>query len=187
MALSACNAGDEAPQSAMATMPNVVSVVATEYALQAPDTVPAGWTVLRMHNHGGELHYGHIVRLDSGKTVKGEFKSFVVRSANTPQTSQAAAPKANMVVRLMDFSFALDTPVTPGHRTIRVGNAGVEPHDLVLMKLAPGRTVEDVHAWLNPERARRESTAGQPPPSLESLGTGAGGIAAIGPGIESFF
>lgn len=249
--MSACNAGDEASRpTAAAPIPNVVSIVATEFALQAPDSVPAGWTVLRMANHGAELHYGHMVRLDSGKTVrqlvdayaeaigtsgprpkwvtrfggpggtapgdsssvtqflepgsyvwicpvedndgnphfgKGEFKSFVVHSANTPVASRATAPKADMVVRLMDFSFALDTPLTAGHHTIRVENAGVEPHDLVLMKLAPGRSVEDVQLWLNPERARREAPAGEPPPSLESLGTPAGGLAAIRPGMESFF
>ena len=37
---------------------------------------------------------------------------------------------------------------------------------------------------MNPERARRGDQAGEPPPPLERLGTGAGGIA---PGMESFF
>lgn len=41
-------------------------------------------------------------------------------------------------------------------------------------------------AALNPERARRGDQAGEPPPPLERLGTGAGGI-AIAPGMESFF
>ena len=92
-----------------------------------------------------------------------------------------------MVVRLMDYSFALEGPLRTGRYTIRVENAGVEPHDLVLMKLAPGRTAEDVATWLNPERARRAGQAGEPAPSLGSLGMGAGGIAAIAPGMESYF
>jgi hypothetical protein len=40
---------------------------------------------------------------------------------------------------------------------------------------------------MNPERARRTGQAGEPPPPLESLMTGAGGIAAIAPGMEAFF
>jgi hypothetical protein len=68
-----------------------------------------------------------------------------------------------------------------------VENAGVEPHDLVLMKLAPGVTAEDMLTAMNPERARRDAPADGPPPSFESLGTGAGGIAAIAPAMESYF
>jgi hypothetical protein len=92
-----------------------------------------------------------------------------------------------VVIRLKDYSFALDAPLTPGRHTIRVENAGAEPHDLVLMKLAPGKTVEDVRTWLNPERARRADQAKDPPPPLESIGTGAGGIASMAPGMRGFF
>ena len=74
-----------------------------------------------------------------------------------------------------------------GRHTIRVQNAGVEPHDLVVMKLQPGKTVDELFAAMNPERARRPGQASAPPPPLETLITGAGGVAAIGPGMESFF
>jgi hypothetical protein len=87
----------------------------------------------------------------------------------------------------MDFSFAPDSLVPAGRHTILVENAGLEPHDLVMMKLAPGKTVAELLAAMNPERARRTDQAGEPPPPLESLGTGVGGIAAIAPGMESFF
>ena len=247
--LPACATEDKASRQNPATAaPNLVSLGATEYAFQAPDTIPTGWTTLRLANRGQELHYGHIVRLDSGRTVpelvdayaeairtsgprpkwvtrfggpggvapgdsssvtqylepgsyvwicpiedsgghphfaKGEFKSFVVHAAG-PATDRAAAPEADVVVRLLDFSFAFDSLRT-GRHTIRVENAGVEPHDLALLKLAPGKTAEDLRAWLNPERARRADQAGDPPPPLESMVTGVGGIAAIGPGMEVFF
>ena len=87
----------------------------------------------------------------------------------------------------MDFSFALDSSVPAGRHTIRVENAGVEPHDLVMMKLNPGKTVDELFAAMNPERARRPGQAAEPPPPLDSLVTGVGGIAAIAPGMESFF
>ena len=248
---SACTASDEGVQTDTTTgAPNVVSLTATEYSFAAPDTVPSGWTTFRLANHGGEIHYGHIVQLEPGRTVqelvdayaeairtsgprpkwvtrfggpggtgpgdssnvtqylepgsyvwicpvedsagtphfsKGEFKPFVVRAASTRPADREAAPVAGMVIRLADFSFALDVPVRAGRQTIRVENSGIEPHDLVVWKLAPGKTMEDVQLALNPERARRPDEAGQPVPPLESLGSGAGGIAAIKPGMEVFF
>jgi hypothetical protein len=74
---------------------------------------------------------------------------------------------------------------------VRVENAGADPreygHDLVVWKLAPGKTVEDVQRALNPERARRPEERDDVAPSLESLGTPVGGIAAIASGMEVFF
>ena len=248
---AACTAKEEAAQTAATTAaPNVVSLSATEFSIQAPDTVSGGWTTFRLANHGQEVHYGHIVRLDAGKTVaelvdayaeairtsgprpkwvtrcggpggaapgdsssvtqylepgsyvwicpiednagnphfaKGEFKPFVVGAADPAVADRGAAPKADVVIRLTDFSFALDAPLTAGRHTIRVENAGAEPHDLVVMKLAPGRTLDDIQSWLNPERARRADQAAEPPPSFESMGTVAGGIAVIASGMQTFF
>ena len=247
--LSACTKDETPRQNAATTAPNVVSLSATEYAFNAPDSIPAGWTTFRMANHGNEIHYGHIVRLDSGRTVrdmvdayaeairtsgprpkwvtrfggpggttpgdsssvtqylepgsyvwicpvedndgnphfgKGEFKTFVVHAAGSVVTDRSGAPDADMVIRLMDYSFALDSPLVTGRHMIRVENAGVEPHDLVMMKLAPGKTMEELQRGLNPERARRPDQSEDPPP-LESLVTLAGGIAVIAPGMESFF
>jgi hypothetical protein len=249
IAALACS-NDKPPRPKLATAaPNVVSLTATEFSLSAPDTIPAGWTTFRLHNHGTGVHYGHMVRLDPGKTVeeliaayaeairtsgarpkwvtrfggpggaapgdsssdtqylepgsyvwicpveddtgtphfsKGEFKSFVV--SDHVVADRDAAPRADMVIRLMDFSFALDTPLAAGRHTIRVENAGAEPHDLVMMKLMPGKTIEDIQNWLNPERARRSGQASGPAPSIETLaspGSG-GGIGAIAPKMESF-
>jgi len=249
--LSACKGSDEAVQAKPTTAaPNVVSISATEYSFRAPDTVAGGWITFRMANHGNEVHYGHIVQLDQGKTVaemvaayaeairtsgprpkwvkrfggpggtgpgdssnvtqylepgsyvwvcpvedskghphfaKGEFKPFVVGAANPALADRRAAPKADLAIRLLDFSFALDTPLTTGRHTIRVENAGVEPHDLVVMKLASGKTAEDIRTWMNPERPRRGDQVVDPAPSLESLATPTGGIAVIAAGMAAFF
>jgi hypothetical protein len=125
-----------------------------------------------VEDDGGNPHFG-----------KGEFKPFVVREASG---ADAARPTASATIRQLDFSFGFEPPLQAGHHTIRVENAGVEPHDLVLMKLEPGATLEQVKAWLNPEKARRlgQSSAGVSPASLVSM---AGGIAAIASGMEGFF
>lgn len=250
--MAACTEKSQAPEGAATTAaPNVVSLTAAEYAFTAPDSIPAGWTTFRLANRGQEVHYGHIVRLDTGRTVgelvdayaeairtsgprpkwvtrfggpggawpgdsssvtqylepgsyvwicpieddggnphfgKGEFKPFVVHAANAEVAGRVAAPSADVVIRLNDFGFALDTPLVAGRHTVRVENTGVEPHDLVVFRLAPGRTAEDIRTSLNPERARRPDQADGPPPSLESIVSGgAGGVAAIRPGMEAFF
>jgi hypothetical protein len=248
--LPACSTKDAAPSQDLTAAPNVVALVATEYAFEAPDTIPAGWTTFRLANRGQDIHYGHMVRLDAGKTVqelvdayaeairtsgprpkwvtrfggpggtfpgdsssvtqylepgsyvwicpvedeggsphfsKGEFKRFVVKAADGVVPDRAAGPQASMTIRLLDFSFDPDSLVSAGRHTIRVENAGLEPHDLVMMKLAPGKTVEELLAAMNPERARRPGEAGEPPPPIESLATGVGGIAAIAPGMATFF
>jgi hypothetical protein len=57
-----------------------------------------------------------------------------------------------------------------------------------MLKLAPGKTLEDIRVSLNPERARRADQRDRPAAPLESLVSPAGGgIAAIRPGMEVFF
>ena len=40
--LSACSTKEETPSQNLAAAPNVVSLAATEYAIEAPDTIPVG-------------------------------------------------------------------------------------------------------------------------------------------------
>lgn len=249
--LAGCTAKREAPQQAAAsTQPHVVAFSTADYRFQAPDTISAGWTTFRFVNNGDDIHYAHIVRMDSAKSVtdlvaayaeairtsaarpewvkrfggpggtvpgdtsavtqyleagnyvwicpvedasgnphfgRGEYRPFVVRSASTDAGRDAARPSASVTIRQLDFLFAFDPPLQAGHHTIRVENTGVEPHDLTLMKLLPGATLEQVQAWLNPEKARRPGQSSDPGVSPENLVSLAGGIAAIAPGMEAFF
>jgi len=236
-------------QNLTSVTPTVVPLSSANYAFHAPDTVDAGWTTFQFSNNGDDIHYAHIVQLDSGRTVKelleayaeairtsaarpkwirrfggpggaapggssavtqnlepgsyvwicpvedtagrphfakGESKAFVVRAATNP-AGQAPPPVASATIRLMDFTFTVDSQLKAGRHTIRVENGGREPHDLVMMKLAPGETLDQVRSFLNPERARRPDEAGQPLPPLKSLELLAGGIAVIAPGMHVFF
>ena len=236
-------------QNLTSVTPTVVPLSSANYAFHAPDTVDAGWTTFQFSNNGDDIHYAHIVQLDSGRTVKelleayaeairtsaarpkwirrfggpggaapggssavtqnlepgsyvwicpvedsagqphfakGESKAFVVRAATNP-AGQAPPPVASAMIRLMDFTFTVDSQLKAGRHTIRVENGGLEPHDLVMMKLAPGETLDQVRSFLNPERARRPDEAGQPLPPLKSLELLAGGIAVIAPGMHVFF
>lgn len=66
----ACRSGESSPESA------VVEVVATDFAFQAPDTIPAGWTTLRLHNQGAQTHFVVLDHLPDGRTLS-DFASAV--------------------------------------------------------------------------------------------------------------
>jgi hypothetical protein len=198
-------------------------------------------------NKGTDVHYGHIVRLDDGRTpqdlvgayaeairtsaprpawvkrfggpggtapgdsssvtqrlepgsyvwicpvedstgtphfTKGEVKPFVVYGVDANAVASAAAPPSDAAIRLVDFAFTVDSSLKAGQHTIRVENGGAEPHDLNVMKLAPGVTIANIQAWLNPERARRDDN--KPPPPIESMGSPVGGVAAMSPGMSAY-
>lgn len=44
------------------------TVIAKDFAFEAPDSLPAGWTTFRMRNESANIHHMALVRIDSGKT-----------------------------------------------------------------------------------------------------------------------
>ncbi|HKV50815.1 MAG TPA: hypothetical protein VJO52_06375 [Gemmatimonadaceae bacterium] len=47
----------------------VVAITARDYALEMPDSIPAGATTFRLRNRGTEYHIASFARLDSGKSA----------------------------------------------------------------------------------------------------------------------
>lgn len=107
--------------------------------------------------------------------AKGMFKAFTV----VPSAAPAAEPDAHVVMTLNDYDFALSTPLTAGTHSIRVENPSAQPHEVFLIRLDPGRTVQDVAAYVASMEA---GTASGPPP-----GSPMGGIAAMNPGEVNWF
>ena len=85
----------------------------------------------------------------------------------------APEPKADLVVKLVDFDFQLSGPLTAGRHTIRVENAGSQPHEIAFVLLKPGKTPSDFTAW-------GEKPEGPAPGSVH------GGISGIMPGGHAF-
>ena len=65
-----------------------------------------------------------------------------------PNAKPAPLPPADIVLTLNDYNFTFDKPVTAGRRTIRIENAAQQSHEAILVQLAPGKTAQDVMAWL---------------------------------------
>lgn len=92
--------------------------------------------------------------------AKGMARAFEVTEA--PADAARELPEPDVTIKLVDYDFHASQPLTPGKHTIMVENAGPQPHELVLLKMAPGKKVEDFAHWA-------ESGMKGPPPA-EALG-----------------
>lgn len=59
----------KAPAGSLAN-PAELTVIASDYAFEAPRTVPAGYVKLRMVNRGKEIHHIQLLKLAPGKTIE---------------------------------------------------------------------------------------------------------------------
>lgn len=184
--------------------PAAITVTASDYAFEAPDSMAAGAVTVQLVNHGKELHQAQLIKLEQGKTLadvaqvlksggaipswikfvggpngvapgqetqataalspgnyaylclipspdgvmhaaKGMARPFTVTGAASPTAS--AIPTADVTIKLSDYDFQPSQPLKAGRQTIMVENAGPQPHEVVLLKLAPGKTTEDFAAW----------------------------------------
>jgi len=119
--------------------------------------LPAGAYVVFCHipSPDGRLHF-----------TKGMLKSLVVIPAATPP---ADLPAGDVAVQLSDYAFTLSGPLKAGSHRIVITNRGSQTHELILSRLAPGKTTRDFVHWI-------EAQDGPPPV------TPWGGVTDLGPG-----
>jgi hypothetical protein len=100
--------------------------------------------------------------------AKGMLKPIQVTPSDAPASS--VADRATFTMR--DFSFSMPDSLPAGTATYRVVNAGPQPHELNVLKLAPGVSQQDLLAW--------EDAPNGPPP-FEAVG-GINGFSVDGSG-----
>jgi uncharacterized cupredoxin-like copper-binding protein len=93
--------------------------------------------------------------------------------------SAAAEPTADATVSLADYSFTTQGSLTAGKHTIKVVNKGPQPHELELVRLAPGKTIKDANEFMDKAYAGKADG----PPPFDALG----GIASEIPGMSEYF
>jgi hypothetical protein len=98
--------------------------------------------------------------------MKGMTKQLTVVPATSPS---AVMPSANIVMTLNDYTFVESAPLTAGHHTIRVENQAEQSHEVLIVRLEPGKKGMDVAQWI-------EKMEGPPPATL------VGGITGIDKG-----
>jgi hypothetical protein len=87
--------------------------------------------------------------------AKGMVRQLHVKDA----AAATVAPTADLTITLNDYSFTPSAPLTAGPHVIRVDNAAQQPHELVIVKLEPGKTIQEFAKWA-------EKPMGPPPGSL---------------------
>jgi hypothetical protein len=97
--------------------------------------------------------------------------SHELRVVGPPKSAEE--PEADITVKLVDYSFQLSAPITAGRHTLRVENAGPQPHEIAIIRLHPGKTPVDFARW-------GMKQVGPPP------GTIHGGVSGIMPGTHVF-
>ena len=96
----------------------------------------------------------------------------------TPAAEQGSAPKAEATVDLVDFSFkGLPRQIRSGRHVWKVIDTGTELHEIVLNRLAPGHSYDEVKALLAAPPKPASATPPAPPPF-----TSIAGIAPMSPG-----
>jgi hypothetical protein len=80
------------------------------------------------------------------------------------EPSGATPPTADINVDLVDFAFAMPTEIESGPKMWQISNKGTQWHEMAVIKLADGATVDDVLAMIMSE--------GEPsgPPPFEMVG-----------------
>ncbi len=227
LALTGCG---EAAAARISQIPEV-TIIANDYAYDAPGQIEAGLVSLTLVNRGQEPHHAQLVRLKDGVTVE-EFQAalqegeaaalplvtfssgpglidpdqqstvtvnltpgqyllmcFIANHDGVPHLAlgmvqpievvagsgqaQVAEPQADATVKLMDFSFVLPVEIKAGRQVWQVVNEGGQAHEIMLVKLAEGKTMDDVQTFMH-------SPHGAPP------FTNIGGFQAIDPGASGW-
>ena len=76
--------------------------------------------------------------------AKGMSTSFVV----VPSDIRTAAPPSDLVLTLADYDFRFSAPLTAGEHVIEVRTEAEQPHEVVMIQLAPGKTLDDMMGWV---------------------------------------
>ena len=107
--------------------------------------------------------------------AKGMIKPLTVTAPGGVTQAGAAAsylPESapDVHLELSEYGFKLSKPLTAGKHTIHVMNSGAQEHEVVFLKLAPGKTMKDADAWF--ESGMKGPSPVTPAPGMAGLGKG---------------
>ena len=122
-------------------------------------------------------NYALICFIPSSDGVAHAMKGMMTGLVVTAATGAAAPePTPTTTLTLADYKFNFSTPLKKGENIIRVENSADQPHEVVLFKLAPGKTMKDFEAWL---------PVSDKDPNVP--GAAAGGVVGLVKGEHAFF
>ncbi|MEO7963918.1 MAG: hypothetical protein ABIT38_08420 [Gemmatimonadaceae bacterium] len=96
-----------------------------------------------------------------GSLELGDVEELAVLKYANGEEMAATLPAANATVQLYEWNFNINGPLNAGRRTIRVENIGQFEHQVWIVRLAPGKGLEQAVKWA-------ELPSGAPP--FEGIG-----------------
>jgi hypothetical protein len=91
--------------------------------------------------------------------MKGMMKEFTVAGTQV----RAGQLAATSIMTLRDYAFDLSTPLTLGRNIVEVRNVAPQHHEVIFVKLMPGKHIGDLFAWFGTHEG--------PPPAAVIGGT----------------
>ena len=76
--------------------------------------------------------------------AKGMVGSFTV----LPAKNGASMPATDMTITLSDYKFSFSKPMTAGKHVVNVVNSASQSHEVVFVKLNPGKKIADMQAFI---------------------------------------
>lgn len=118
---------------------------------------PGGTAEATLDLAAGEYTLVCVIPGPDGKPhmMKGMRRALTVTQGN----STAVLPTPDITVKLSDFAFGIADTIGSGRHVIRYENDGPQQHEVVFVKLEPGKTAEDFLKWA-------EKLNGPPPASV---------------------
>lgn len=155
---------NEGPALGMVTLYGGVGAIAPGMTASAVLDLPAGNYVILCLIPSPSDHVAH--------HSKGMVKALTVTDAD----GGGVEPVTEMSVEMHDFAYNnLPDTLPSGPVYVKLTNSGPESHEFNILKLADGKTVDDVEAFLS------GTSAGGPPPF-----TAVGGANGLTPGIVQY-
>ncbi len=127
----------EGPAMALVSQVGGVGAVAPGGSAQAVINLSAGEYVILCFIPSADDHAPHF--------AKGMMTKLTVQEGNAPAANE---PKADLTVRLQDFTFDIPASLPAGQTVIQVINDGLEPHEFNLLRLAEGKSLQDALQFL---------------------------------------
>jgi hypothetical protein len=88
-------AGGQEASAAASPADGAIQVVARDYALEAPDSIPSGWVTFRFENQGKETHFFVLHHLPEGKTMQDYIAGAAPPFDSAMKLLQAGGTKAD--------------------------------------------------------------------------------------------
>lgn len=137
--------------------------------------VPGGSVEATLALDAGE--YAFLCFINSpGNPMPHMAKGMVGSITVLPESNGASMPAADVTVTLSDYNFAFSKPLSAGKHVINVVNSASQAHEVVFVKLAPGKKIADVASWVE-----KDMLKGPPP------GEPMAGMAGIAKGKSASF